>query len=957
MKVDKWVTDNGNDTYTITLEAYATGEKTITEETESIPADIILVLDQSGSMAHYMSYDFQLYTSDLRNERFYTLRHNGDGGQNLYHKLSNGHYAPVSVLRENIDRFNEYHFSYKNANYYYVYINERNLYRWNGQQFLNVTMYSWDDGDDYIYHYETPDGWWYQLRGADSNPRYFEGFGPLYYYSDTDVLYTYYYPGLYGNLEPIGESVGETTYPKFEFYERVATPNSATRISALKRAVAGTPATEDGFIQSIQKKAVGVDGIFGTNDDVNHRVAVVGFATGEYGQNNDVFTNTEVFVGETQYNYNDDAALHYADALQNMNTQNGYDNIVASINNLSTNGATYPNYGLAMAKGILDANPINSEEQRNRVVVLFTDGEPGYSSFDVGVANSAVNQARLLKNSGVTVYTVGIFDGADASADGVASGAPNRLANQFMHDVSSNNGTPSNLGYYLSASDTDTLSEIFQQISNQIEVGGSNTTLGADSLIMDYITPYFEFPEGTTSDSVILKTFAYKGDNQWEPNSNSMGATASIYDNAVSVTGFDFSANWCGTEEVNGVTHYRGNKLVVSFNVKRRSGFIGGNAVPTNDFAGVYQNNNANNPIILFPKPTVDLTIPEISISVPEKHIYLFQDVSAETLRSAKVKVGEGIFLDLNKYFDNSYGLYYWQYAFVDIEVVINDKDGNPIVSGLDDLIEDSQYTVYVKISPKHPGTTVDQTDEGTGEIYVYTPELTFKDGEIWYGGDIPSYQSLLNKKIDEKWQHGETLADTNTMGSAPSLELRFPTMQTFLESRIINTKQDVSVQVNVSIGEKNINNKTTFKHTPCEGKTCDPDGGYEFLLHNNTCKVTVKKEKGTVGEPYVFTLIKDGKPYSEVTIVGNDSKTIYELPIGTYTIAEDEQWSWRYQPNYTPAFTPDGTSNLNLNQIKGLVLSSDNPSGKIICTNNKTHDLWLNGYSQVEKNVYGATQ
>ena len=37
-------------TYTITLEAYATGTVTTTEVTEPVPTDFVLVLDQSGSM-------------------------------------------------------------------------------------------------------------------------------------------------------------------------------------------------------------------------------------------------------------------------------------------------------------------------------------------------------------------------------------------------------------------------------------------------------------------------------------------------------------------------------------------------------------------------------------------------------------------------------------------------------------------------------------------------------------------------------------------------------------------------------------------------------------------------------------------------------------------------------------------------------------------------------------------
>ena len=38
--------------YTIRLEAYATGSKIVSTVTEDVPTDIVLVLDQSGSMAY-----------------------------------------------------------------------------------------------------------------------------------------------------------------------------------------------------------------------------------------------------------------------------------------------------------------------------------------------------------------------------------------------------------------------------------------------------------------------------------------------------------------------------------------------------------------------------------------------------------------------------------------------------------------------------------------------------------------------------------------------------------------------------------------------------------------------------------------------------------------------------------------------------------------------------------------
>ena len=72
---------------------------------------------------------------------------------------------------------------------------------------------------------------------------------------------------------------------------------------------------------------------------------------------------------------------------------------------------------------------------------------------------------------------------------------------------------------------------------------------------------------------------------------------------------------------------------------------------------------------------------------------------------------------------------------------------------------------------------------------------------------------------------------------------------------------------------------------------------------------------------------------------MGNSSVTIYELPVGTYTIAEDTGWSWRFKPSYSTDVT----------------LSKDNTSGTITCTNSLSKRYWLNGFSNVEKNIFGV--
>lgn len=69
---------------------------------------------------------------------------------------------------------------------------------------------------------------------------------------------------------------------------------------------------------------------------------------------------------------------------------------------------------------------------------------------------------------------------------------------------------------------------IFEQISDNIEQGGSSTTLDEQAVIKDIIAPQFELPAGTTVNDIKLETYRYTGENQWVENNDKMGAVATI---------------------------------------------------------------------------------------------------------------------------------------------------------------------------------------------------------------------------------------------------------------------------------------------------------------------------------------------------------------------------------------------------------------------------------------------
>lgn len=958
MKISKTATANNDGSYTITLEAFATGSKVITEQKTDIPTDIVLVIDQSGSMKDPIGgYTYTAYrkgsgwnSRNYHNEEYYPLRHNG-GSENLWHKLNNNEYIAVSVEQKMVYTAIS---GWSNRKYH---DNQNSLYCLVSGEYKSVTVKR--EG-----HVFSADEYWYTVDGQqilhttgdDSIPN-FGQYAPLYQ-SVKKYIYSY---TLNGATTVIEESFGDGSSPDTQFYRRDYSSSAGdTRLNALKNAATT-------FANAVATKAAGEDGdINAPADNVNHRIAVVGFASGQrYNGTNYNYNNTEVFVGSNQYRYGTAAQGQYGNAFQNMNTSTGVGNVSASIEALSADGGTLTNLGLEMGNGIFGANPIAEGEKRNRVVIVFSDGVPGWSGYDSDTANSAITQAGTAKNTyGATVYTIGIFPGADATSAGNQNGNETEKANWFMQRVSSNTQYPQSPSYYLSAADAGTLNSIFQQISNQIETGGAETTLGSETVVKDIISPYFTLPAGTTASGIRIDTYACTGKDgntyTWSGTSGGPGgATATVDGDQVSVTGFDFSENWCGTEtDAQGNSTVRGNKLVISFEVSPKSGFLGGNEVITNASAGIYENGSAQTPVMTFEQPKVNVPIQDVTVTATDKNVYLKGEVTADQLKDgSEISVGD-VKLDLSKATDTDkpYGLDPWQTEYVDITVTVKDKDGNVISDKLENLTEDTTYTVEVTVAPKTVGTSTpangDAATAKTGandpaaNIYVFKPELTFKDSSAYYGESVPTNNDYSSNKVGlETWKHGDTAstdAGVTMLGTKPTLDISYTPDESKLESGKY-TKQDVPVAATVKIGTENVNEHTTFVHqdctTACGWETPATPGAPAFLIHIQTCTLNITKQGGAADESYVFDVFKDGVKYSEVTVWGNGTETLVELPIGTYTISENTGWSWRYSAN-------NGGS---------AALTAQNPTGSIACTNTKNNNQWLNGFSEVVRNIFGT--
>ena len=947
----KTATKNDNGTYTITLEAYATGSKVISEIQKDVPTDIVLVLDQSGSMTDDMgTVKYEKYSEkNSTNTKNYGRRHNG-GSANLWYKLSDGSYVPVNVEKSKV--YNALPTNLKNSvdngrkECYWKYRDA--LYEKVGDTYKQVILtydLSWDG---YIYTYTFSDGHQVDSVGSSTVPD-FGSRGPLYALAadGNSTVYTYTYTDADGVTQTIGTSTGASTQYA-QFYQRsVNSSGGGSRLAALKSA-----ATE--FANSVATKAAGKDGQLGTADDVDHRIAVVGFACGQQYSGWDYnYENTEVFVGKNQYTYGTAAQGQYKNAFQDMNSATGVQNVSDSIGVLAADGGTLTNLGLEMANGIFQSNPITQGEMRNRVVVVFTDGVPGWSGYDSDVAQSAIAQANVAKTThSATVYSIGIFAGADATSSGNKSGSETQKANWFMQNLSSNNGVVQNPSYYLSAADAESLKNIFKQISDQIETGGSSTTLSSEAVVKDIISQQFCLPAGTTADQIRLQTYACTGKTgdtyQWSTtNDGNMGATASILsDGQVSVTGFDFADNWCGVEtQTDGTGVPRGHKLVISFEVVPKDGFLGGNDVFTNANAAIYANSTSQLPVATFERPQVNVPIQPVTVTAAEQNVYLLGGVTADALKAGTtVKVG-GVTLNLNA---DNYGLEAWQTEYVDITVKVADANGN-VITNLSDLKDDVTYSVAVTVAPKTTSTAADaatkQTGINTAKVNVFKPELTFKDSEGYYGDTAPGFDGNLTATV---WKHGETEANTDAMGEAPALTVTYTPDDGAVVGGKINTRTDFGVAAAVKIGETDVTANTTFQHTSCEGKTCTLPDGTAFLCHVNTCSLTISKavtgDGANPNQTFVFD-VKDstGKVVTTVVLKNNERKTITGLAVGTYTVTEDTNWSWSY--------SIVGGNN------KSATLSGTATSAVVDVTNHYNSHNWLTSIADVINKWVSATE
>ena len=549
---------DANGLYTLTLETFATGKTEVIER--NVPADIVLVLDVSGSME-----------DDMPGSTIYSYNQNQSfTPEDLGYPTDNWGNATSG----NID----YYYKHTDGQYYQVYCQ------------VNGNWYS---------------GYTFRYRVTINNTNYYLTNTGLQtsasYVADNVVVYT-------GSLQGRGRS----------------------KMAALKQAV-------EAFVNEVNYNAWHDKDGNDRTTPVDHQVSVVKFANDKYyTSESSIAEGNHRGAGFDTQGYNASASYNYTEVRIGFKDVSDADNVTAvinAVNSIKEGGATAANYGLTKAKYLLDTV---KDRESSKVVVMFTDGEPGIEGWNTNFANRTIAVAADLKKAadqeggyGATVYTVGVFANLGNNATNV---------HNYMNYVSSNYpnaasmtvaGEGSDQGYYQDASSSNAdLTEIFKKIASS--ASSTVPKVEGTTQVVDVVSNSFEVPSTTTVNDITVYTRAINtagtewgsasnlskvdlsNDENFDPNA-APPATASymtddgevgvyLKDGKLIIVGFNYSkadsegadgstahpynGNWVGFRKRNVCA---GKELVIEFKIKADPNATGGEGTNTNSpDSGVY---------------------------------------------------------------------------------------------------------------------------------------------------------------------------------------------------------------------------------------------------------------------------------------------------------------------------------------------------------------------------------
>ncbi len=912
------VYDPATGKYTLKLEAYLKGAPTTKER---VPNDMILVLDQSSSMLacfqcgsqmdrriyvdHNKTYWVESYDPNAteRIQVYYCPGNQAKENMNCGHSQGGWwdkpHYAN-DTGSSTTERGHRYVASVANAkdNYYRLENGSSEYYVYTRVFYTSKTGNSTENTYKADFNFE---------NGVPTNV--------VYRKSGTSAVEMVYCK----NHAAWHDKGTECTDEKCTWYVPTSTYDEVTLgTTRFFRSVSRVNCVNKGHISRYQALLSALQTFknniyeYSEENDVNNRIGVATFANTYYTNLMSIPSSSseaETTVSPKRYNASSDTitAEEYGSALIDVSEANGramVDDAISKV--MDHGGGTNTHHGFKIAENIYNNSErlLPGETKRNRIVVMFTDGQPQSSADRYGGGDTSLLNANELKKMGVTVYTIGIFSGADATdkacveRDTVVTEQKDKpygyieeasSSNKLMQLMSSNyaakdtapsmanNYKASELkdGYYLSTDNPEDLEDIFDKIAENINAGSSLEYLTGETVVRDVMSVEFQV-DSDREISVHTEAYVKDGEGGYkfvDDNNTAIDSQIKIQkngqsaDKTVEVTGFNFTENYVAVDDNYGTPTPRGRKLVIEIPIEPDENQNNNSTeVPTNDLekSGIFRGNTCHEN---FPLPRMDIPT---NVTIEKQTVG--SNVPADQTFNFNIEYSQFDGYKTNDSLQNN--------NYLEAKVVTNNPY-NKNLSGVSATDTLSDKVVFAK----------DREADSTGSVVVVGTEMTITE-------TVSS-----DYKVEYSLDGGETWKDAtvNQAGTKATIKENVTYGMNVL---VRNTLQRADITINKAISGG-----------------VNPEQNFVFNVSGNGVNV-------------------DAVIPAKDFVDGNGSVKIKDLEVGSYKVTEIEDWSWRYE-------------NVDEAGIERTVELT--PSGAAVSfTNAKNYIYWLSGDDYCS-NIFGT--
>ena len=235
------------------------------------------------------------------------------------------------------------------------------------------------------------------------------------------------------------------------------------------------------------------------------------------------------------------------------------------------------------------------------------------------------------------------------------------------------------------------------------------------------------------------------------------------------------------------------------------------------------------------------------------------------------------------------------------------------------DALPDDSFTFTVTLT------------EGDAESYSYT--IYESDGTKTSTGTA----AVTNKVFTVTLKAGQyvVIPEMPVCGYTVS-ETEDTDYETSYKVYVVETGESASTEVKSSGTVDASGTGTSVTRTFAAGNTDALVFTNEYKKHLGKLTINKTAAGGSADDSFIFHISGEGVDM-DVTITGSGSVTIYDLPLGEYTVTEDTSWSWRYTAS---GFVASDT------------ISLDDLDAEVSFTNTYEKNQWLD-YAAVMNNVF----